>query len=99
MGLLVSTIAKTQVEALQFAFIIMLPSVLLSGFMFPRSEMPTPIYLVTFGIPVTYFIEILRGVVLRAADLADLLPWIGGLVASCAIILTLSITRFRKQIA
>ncbi len=43
LGLLVSTIAKTQVEALQFAFIIMLPSVLLSGFMFPRSEMPTPI--------------------------------------------------------
>lgn len=99
LGLLVSTIAQTQVEALQFAFIIMLPSVLLSGFMFPRSEMPTPIYLVTFGIPVTYFIEILRGVVLRGADILDLTPWICGLAICCLVILTLSITRFRKQLA
>ena len=63
-GLLVSTLSRTQLEAVQFAFVIMLPSVLLSGFMFPRSEMPLPIYLLTFGIPVTYFIEILRGIIL-----------------------------------
>lgn len=98
LGLLVSTVAKTQVEAMQFAFIIMLPSVLLSGFMFPRSEMPTPIYWLSYAIPVTYFIEILRGVVLRAADLIDLMPWILGLAASCGLILSLSILRFRKQL-
>ena len=45
LGLLVSTLAKTQLEAVQFAFVIMLPSVLLSGFVFPRAEMPLPIYL------------------------------------------------------
>ncbi len=73
LGLLVSTLAKSQIEAMQFAFVIMLPSVLLSGFVFPRSEMPLPIYLITFAIPVTYFIEILRGVVLRGADFIDLL--------------------------
>jgi len=99
LGLLVSTMAKTQLEALQFAFIIMLPSVLLSGFMFPRSEMPLPIYLASFGIPVTYFIEILRGVVLRGADLLDLIGPIIGLVISIVVILGLSITRFRKQLA
>jgi ABC transporter DrrB family efflux protein len=99
LGLLVSTIAKSQLEALQFAFIIMLPSVLLSGFMFPRSEMPLPIYLASFGIPVTYFIEILRGVVLRGADLLDLIGPILGLVISIVVILGLSITRFRKQLA
>jgi ribosome-dependent ATPase len=99
LGLLVSTVSTTQVEAMQFAFIIMLPSVLLSGFMFPRSEMPLPIFLATHMIPVTYFIEILRGVVLRSADLIDLLPWIGGLFLCCAVILTLSIARFRKQVA
>lgn len=71
LGLLVSTVARTQLEAVQFAFVIMLPSVLLSGFMFPRSEMPLPIYLVTFAIPATYFIEILRGIVLRVP-----MPWI-----------------------
>ena len=98
LGLLVSTLAKTQVEALQFAFMIMLPSVLLSGFMFPRSEMPLPIYLLTYLIPVSYFIEILRGIVLRGADLADLLPWVGGLTICCAAILILSVSRFRKQL-
>lgn len=99
LGLLVSTVARTQVEALQLAFMIMLPSVLLSGFMFPREEMPLPIWAVTYFIPVTYFIEILRGIVLRGADVFDLLPWICGLAVCCLTILTLSVTRFRKQLA
>ncbi|MFO0870414.1 MAG: ABC transporter permease [Pirellulales bacterium] len=99
LGLLVSTIATTQVEALQFAFIIMLPSVLLSGFMFPREQMPWPIFAVTHLIPVTYFIQILRGIVLRGADFTDLWPWALGLAACCLAILLLSVARFRKQIA
>jgi ABC transporter DrrB family efflux protein len=99
LGLLVSTIAKTQVTAMQFAFIVMLPSVLLSGFIFPREEMPFAIYLVTFAIPVTYFIEILRGIVLRGADLIDLIPSIVGLVTCGLVILGLSIARFRKTLA
>lgn len=98
LGLLVSTIAKTQLEAVQFAFVIMLPSVLLSGFVFPRSEMPLPIYLVTFAIPATYYIEILRGVVLRGADLQDLLPWIAGLVICGTVVLLLSVFRFQKRL-
>ena len=96
---LISTIAKTQLAAMQFAFIIMLPSVLLSGFMFPRAQMPLPIYLATFAIPVTYFIEILRGIVLRGADVIDLVPWIVGLTICCVVILGLSVTRFRKQLS
>ena len=98
MGLLVSTIAKTQLEAVQFAFIIMLPSVLLSGFMFPRAEMPLPIYLVSFLIPVTYYIEILRGVVLRGADLVDLWTAVAGLGICGLVVLGLSLARFRKEI-
>ncbi|HEY1066807.1 MAG TPA: ABC transporter permease, partial [Pirellulales bacterium] len=99
LGLLVSTLATTQLEAMQFAFIIMLPSILLSGFMFPRAEMPGPIYAVTFAIPATYFLEILRGVVLRGADLIDLLPQTMGLVVCSLVILAASLTRFRKQLA
>lgn len=99
LGLLISTVAKTQLAAMQFAFIVMLPSVLLSGFVFPRSEMPTPIYMISFLIPVTYFVEILRGIVLRGADLIDLLPWVGGLTICCVAILGLSLARFRKQLA
>ena len=98
LGLLVSTLARTQVEAMQFAFVIMLPSVLLSGFVFPRAEMPLPIYLVTFAIPVTYYIEILRGIVLRGADLQDLLPMIQGLIVCTLAVLGVSIARFRKQL-
>ncbi len=99
LGLLVSTIAKTQLEAVQFAFVIMLPSVLLSGFMFPRSEMPLPIYVLTFGIPVTYFIEILRGIVLRAADFRDLIPSIVGLTICGFVVLSLAVIRFQKRLA
>jgi ABC-type multidrug transport system permease subunit len=98
LGLLVSTLATTQMEAMQFAFVVMLPSVLLSGFMFPRSEMPLPLYLVGFALSVTYFIEILRGIVLRGADALDLVPHIFGLCVCCVVILTLSITRFHKQL-
>jgi ABC transporter DrrB family efflux protein len=98
MGLLVSTVAKTQLQAMQFAFLVMLPSVLLSGFMFPRAEMPLPIYLASFLLPVTYFVEILRGVVLRGADFVDLAPSVAGLALCCLAILSLSIARFRKQV-
>ncbi|HMP08425.1 MAG TPA: ABC transporter permease, partial [Lacipirellulaceae bacterium] len=99
LGLLVSTLARSQVEAVQFAFVIMLPSVLLSGFVFPRSQMPLPIYLLSFAIPVTYFIEILRGIVLRGAELADLWGPVLGLAVCCAAVLALSVGRFRKQLA
>ncbi len=98
LGLLLSTLARTQLQAMQFSFLVMLPSVLLSGFMFPRSEMPTILYLVGFLLPVTYFIEILRGVILRAADFIDLIPHIIGLTVIGAAILTASVLRFRKQL-
>ncbi|HAW32974.1 MAG TPA: ABC transporter ATP-binding protein, partial [Planctomycetaceae bacterium] len=99
LGMLVSTIARTQLQAIQFAFLIMLPSVLLSGFMFPRSQMPLPIYLVTFIIPVTYFLEILRGIVLRGANLTDLLPYVLGLSLCCITIIGFSLKRFQKQLS
>jgi ABC-type multidrug transport system permease subunit len=98
LGLLISTIAQTQLQAIQIAFMIMLPSVLLSGFMFPRSEMPLPIYLIGWLLPVTYFVEIVRGVVLRSATAWELLPWILGLAACGTVILSLAMLRFRKQL-
>ncbi len=98
LGLLVSTVARTQLQAMQFAFLLMLPTVLLSGFMFPRSEMPFPIYVVSFAIPATYFLEILRGIILRGADLFDLVPQVIGLVLCCFAVLSISLARFRKQL-
>jgi len=99
MGLLISTIASSQLAAVQAAFMIMLPSVLLSGFIFPREQMPLPIYLVTFLLPVTYFVEILRGIILRGADFFDLVPQVVALCVCCVVILSISLARFRKQLA
>ena len=98
LGLLISTLARTQLEAIQIAFLVMLPSVFLSGFMFPRSEMVLPIRAIGYLLPVTYFVEIVRGVILRGADLIDLVPYILGLSICCVCILGLSIRRFHKQI-
>jgi len=91
LGLLVSTLARTLLEAMQFAFLIMLPSVLLSGFVLPREQMPGPIYLMTFAIPATHFVEILRGVILRGADLSDIGFWATGLLVSGTVILCISL--------
>jgi ABC transporter DrrB family efflux protein len=99
LGLFVSTVSRTQLQAMQFAFLMMLPSVLLSGFVFPRNEMPGPIYVLSYGIPATYFIEILRGIVLRGADFIDLVPQVLGLAICTVLILSLAVSRFRKQLA
>ncbi len=99
LGLLVSTVAETQLAAVQFAFVIMLPSVLLSGFMFPREEMPWLIQTVTYAIPVTYFIQILRGIVLRSAGFWDLWPSVLGLSICATLVLGISVLRFRKKLA
>lgn len=98
LGLLVSTIARTQLAALQVTLILLMPSILLSGFMFPRESMPAPIYWLSFGIPVTYFLQILRGVILRAADFHDLTPSVIGLGVCCVLLLSASVMRFRKQL-
>lgn len=98
LGLLISTIATTQLQAVQFSFLVLMPSMLLSGFVFPRAEMPLPLYLIGYLLPVTYFLEILRGVILRGAGAVDLIGSIAGLGISCVVILLLSIIRFRKQL-
>lgn len=99
LGLLVSTVAKTQLQAIQLAFMILLPSILLSGFVFPRESMPALIYPISLLIPVTYFLEILRGIIVRGASVMELWPHVLGLAICCIVILTLSLLRFRKQLA
>jgi ABC transporter DrrB family efflux protein len=99
LGLLVSTIASSQVEAMQWAFLIMLPSILLSGFIFPQENMPRPIYFIGQFIPVTYFLRILRGIILRGAGFPEL--WDQGLflVIMAVVLLLISSLRFRKTLA
>ncbi|HET9529360.1 MAG TPA: ABC transporter permease [Blastocatellia bacterium] len=98
-GLLISTKAQNQMQAFQIAFLITLPSVLLSGFMFPRASMPPIMQAVGFVIPATHFIEIIRGIVLRGATLGDLTQEVVTLIVMGTILLVLSALRFRKKIA
>lgn len=98
LGLLISTIAGNQMQALQVAFLVILPSILLSGFMFPQEAMPYPIYVFGQFVPVTYFIRILRGIILRDAGFYDL--WHNGAVLALmsVTVLGLATLRFRKTL-
>jgi ABC-type multidrug transport system permease subunit len=98
MGLLISTIAKNQAQALQITLLITMPSILLSGFVFPRETMPGPLFLLTFAIPVTFFLDILRGIIVRGVGLLDLWQPVTALLILTTILLTLATTRFRKSL-
>ena len=98
-GLLISTKAQSQMQALQLAWLIMLPSVLLSGFMFPRDSMPVVMRFIGYLVPATHFMEIIRGIVLRGATLVDLLPEVLTLIVMGLVLLVLSAFRFRKKLA
>jgi len=79
--------------------LIMLPSILLSGFVFPRAQMPLPIYAISCLVPVTYYIEILRGVILRGTQFYQL--WFPTTVLAffAVVIFTTATLRFQKRIA
>nr|MBU4513615.1 ABC transporter permease [Bacillota bacterium] len=72
LGIFFSTVAKTQLQAMQMTMVVILPSVLLSGFLFPRESMPLVIQWLGNLIPLTYFLEILRGIILKGAGLEHL---------------------------
>ena len=97
-GLLISTVARTQAQAMQMAFLVMLPSVLLSGFMFPRESMPTVIWALTHLIPLTFFIEILRGIIVRGAGWAALWDKAAALAVFSLVVTILAAIRFRKTL-
>lgn len=97
-GLLISTVARTQAQAMQMAFLVMLPSVLLSGFMFPRESMPAVIWVLTHVIPLTFFIEILRGIIVRGAGWAALWQEASALAILGMAVMLLAALRFRKTI-
>ncbi|MGC5324839.1 ABC transporter permease [Brevibacillus sp. SYSU BS000544] len=98
LGVFISTVAKTQLQAMQIAFALILPSVLLSGFMFPRETMPMVIQWLGGIIPLTYFLEILRGIFLKGVDLTALWQETLGMSAIFFLICTVVILKFRKKI-
>lgn len=98
-GMLASTIATTQQQASQIVMFFAAPSILLSGFIFPRETMPWPIYALGQIIPLTYFLKIVRGIVLKGLGIVDLWDQILPLVLMAAAILVLSVKKFHKRLA
>jgi ABC-2 type transport system permease protein len=99
LGLLVSTLVRTQQQAMMTAaFTVMLPMVYLSGLIFPIENMPPAIQAVTYVIPVRYYSDILRGVFLRGSGLDVLWPQAATLLGMGVSILALASLRFRKRL-
>jgi ABC-2 type transport system permease protein len=98
LGLFVSTIARTQAQAMQLSFMFMLPNILLSGYMFPREAMPVPAQWIGALLPLTHYLKILRGILLRDAGIEAVWPQALILAAFAAGVISLSVRRFSKTI-
>jgi ABC-2 type transport system permease protein len=97
-GLFVSTVAHKQQEAMLLTFFTIIPSIFLSGFMFPLVAMPAALRALSYGIPLTYFLVIVRGIVLKGVGLPVLLPQVVALAIFGVVIMSLSTLRFRKRL-
>jgi ABC-2 type transport system permease protein len=98
LGLLASTISRTQQQAMMTAVFFMLPMMILSGFIFPIENMPRLIRVFTLAVPLRYYYVIIRGIFLKGVGLWALWDEAGALIIFGAAILTLSVLRFRKKV-
>jgi ABC-2 type transport system permease protein len=98
LGMLISSKANTQGQAMQLAFLTILPSIFFSGYIFPRETMPLGFYLISYLVPASYFINITRGIILRGAGLQHL--WTDGLAlfAMGTMLLVIAARRFSNKI-
>jgi ABC-2 type transport system permease protein len=99
MGVLVSTVSQNQGQAIQLAFMLVIPQVLLSGLIFPVSSMAAGVRWISWVLPLTYFIDISRGVMLKATPISGLWQPIGLLALLAVVVFGLAIIRFRRDLA
>ena len=98
LGLLISTLAKTQFQAMQLTVFTFLPSILLSGFMFPFDGMPAFARWIGEFLPLTHFIRLVRGVLLRGASLSGMWVDVWPLLAFLAVTMVLAVLKFNKRL-
>ena len=98
LGILISVVARSQVQAMHIAMFINLPSLILSGFIFPRYNMPMPAYIAGFFLPLTYFIEIIRGIAMKGVGAAYLWPVIWPLALFSIVVFAAGVLLFRKRL-
>jgi ABC-2 type transport system permease protein len=98
LGILISSKARSQAEAMQLAFLTILPSIFFSGYIFPRETMPKFFYILSFFVPATYFIDITRGIILRGAGFKHL--WIDALALFLfgSFLLIIAARRFQNKV-
>lgn len=97
-GLLISTVSKTQQEAMLLAWFTMLPTVFLSGFFFPLAAMPPFLRAISYAVPLRYFLIIIRSVLLKGTGAASLQDEILALAAFGLVLMTIAALRFRKRL-
>lgn len=97
-GLFVSTIAKTQQEAIMLVYFTMLPTIFLSGFLFPLAAMPRVLQWVSYAIPLRYFLIIIRSILLKGVGASALTGEIIAMAIFATVVLTAAVLRFRKRL-
>ena len=97
LGLLISTRAQNQMQALQMSMLFILPSVFFSGFIFPRETMPAFFYGISTLLPATYFIELMRGIVLRGATITEFWFHLAMLAGIGGVLFSLCALRYRRN--
>lgn len=98
LGLFISTLVKTQQQAMQVSYFFLLPNILLSGFMFPREAMPHVAREIGLLFPLTFYLEILRGIVLKGVSMATLWPETLALAGFAVALFFFSVLRFHKRL-
>jgi ABC-2 type transport system permease protein len=97
-GMLISTVAKTQMEAMLFAMMTLLPGMFLSGFLFPLGSMPIFLQWISYAMPLRYYLVIIRALMLKGASMAALQNEIIALVIFGVVLMTAASFRFRKRL-
>lgn len=98
LGIFLSTLARSQFQAMQMAFFTFLPQILLSGFMFPFAGMPKAAQWLAEILPLTHFLRLVRGIMLREAGLIELWPELAALAVFIAIMLGIAVSRVHKRL-
>lgn len=98
LGVMISTVSENQGQAIQLAILVLLPQILLSGMIFPLAAMPWSIRWIGYMLPLTYFINIARGVMIRGASFVSLWPSFAVLAAMAAVVFGAAVLRFRRDV-
>jgi len=98
LGFLVSTVARNQLQAMQMAMFYFLPSILLSGFLFPFRGMPTWAQWIGTAVPVTHMLRVVRGSMLKGVGIADALPSLGALALFVLVVASLAVMQYRTTL-